>query len=46
MESGNVDENEVPLCTVIVDGQWSKGSYRTKYNAFSGAVKIQNIPNL
>lgn len=46
LESGNVDENGVPLCTVIADGQWSKRSYRTKYNAFSGAVKMQNIPNL
>ena len=38
LENGNVDENGVPMCTVIADGQWSKRSYKTKFNAFSGAV--------
>lgn len=38
IDSGNVDKDGVPMCTVIADGQWSKRSYRTKYNAFSGAV--------
>lgn len=39
IESGNVDEQGVPMCTVIADGQWSKRSYKTKFNAFSGAVR-------
>jgi len=34
IECGNVDKNGVPMCTVIADGQWSKRSYKTKYNAF------------
>jgi len=38
LKSGNVDIEGVPLCTVIADGQWSKRSYKTKFNAFSGAV--------
>jgi hypothetical protein len=40
IESGNVDENNVPLITVIADGAWSKRSYRTNYNAKSGAACI------
>lgn len=39
INSGNVDENGTPLCTVVTDGQWSKRSYKTKYNSFSGAVR-------
>lgn len=39
IENGNVDEQGVPMCTVIADGQWSKRSYKTKFNAFSGAVR-------
>lgn len=35
---GNIDIDGVPVCTVIADGQWSKRSYKTKFNAFSGAV--------
>lgn len=42
-DSGNVDKDGVPMCTVIADGQWSKRSYKTKYNAFSGAVRITII---
>lgn len=38
IESGNIDDDGVPMCTVIADGQWSKRSYKTKFNAFSGAV--------
>lgn len=40
IECGNVDKDGVPMCTVIADGQWSKRSYKTKYNAFSGAVRL------
>jgi len=39
INNGNVDENGTPLCTVVADGQWSKRSYKTKYNSFSGAVR-------
>jgi len=39
IENGNVDDYGVPMCTVIADGQWSKRSYKTKFNAFSGAVR-------
>ncbi|XP_050537060.1 uncharacterized protein LOC126903111 [Daktulosphaira vitifoliae] len=40
LERGNVDDKGVLLCTVIADGQWSKRSYKTKLNAFSGAAAI------
>jgi len=40
LEEGNIDEDGTPVCTVIADGQWSKRSYKTKYNALSGAVII------
>jgi len=40
IECGNVDNDGVPMCTVIADGQWSKRSYKTKYNAFSGALRL------
>lgn len=43
INSGNVDENGTPLCTVVADGQWSKRSYKTKYNSFSGAVRNNNF---
>jgi len=38
LEAGDVDEDGIPMCPVIADGQWSKRSYKTKYDAFSGAV--------
>lgn len=40
LESGDVDDDGVPFCTVIADGQWSKRSYKTKYDALSGVVTI------
>jgi flagellar basal body rod protein FlgC len=40
IESGNVDENNVPLIIVIADGTWCKRSYRTNYNAKLGATCI------
>lgn len=39
-DTGIIDENGIPMYTVIADGQWSKRSYQTKYNAYSGVVKI------
>lgn len=40
VERGDVDENGTPLITVVVDGCWSKRSYRTQYNASSGVAAI------
>jgi hypothetical protein len=40
IESGNVDENNIPLIIVIADGIWCKRSYRTNYNAKPGAACI------
>lgn len=40
-ESGNIDNDGIPMCTVIADGQWSKRSYKTKYDALSGVVKLK-----
>ncbi|KAF0718466.1 Uncharacterized protein FWK35_00029889, partial [Aphis craccivora] len=35
-----LDEDGIPMCTIIADGQWSKRSYKTKYDAFSEAATI------
>ncbi|XP_031336456.1 uncharacterized protein LOC116165868 [Photinus pyralis] len=40
VESGHVSEQGVPIIPVIVDGAWSKCSYRTNYNALSGVACI------
>jgi len=40
IESGCVDEDGIPMCAVVADGQWSKRSNKTKYNASSGAVML------
>lgn len=40
MEAGDFDIDGIPLCPVIADGQWGKRSYKTKYDALSGAVRI------
>ncbi|CAI6352824.1 unnamed protein product [Macrosiphum euphorbiae] len=40
LKNGILDEDGTPMCTVIADGQWSKRSYKTKYDAFSGAATI------
>lgn len=42
IESNNLDEDGIPMCAVIADGQWSKRSYKTKYDALSGAVNKLN----
>lgn len=36
--AGSVDSRGVPEISVIVDGAWSKRSYKTNYNALSGVV--------
>ncbi|XP_022177421.1 uncharacterized protein LOC111038573 [Myzus persicae] len=40
LEAGEVDENGIPMCTVVADGQWCKRSYKTKYDALSGVASI------
>ncbi|XP_060861794.1 uncharacterized protein LOC132938802, partial [Metopolophium dirhodum] len=40
LENGEVDVDGIPMCTVIADGQWSKRSYKSKYNALSGTATI------
>jgi hypothetical protein len=40
VEENNVDENGIPLITVVADGTWSKRSYKSNYNALSGLVSI------
>jgi flagellar basal body rod protein FlgC len=42
IENGDINENGVPMITVIADGAWSKRSYRTNYNALSGVVSMKN----
>jgi len=42
-KEGNVNENGIPLITVIADGAWSKRSYKSGYNALSGVVSISRI---
>ncbi|KAL4101121.1 hypothetical protein QTP88_021141 [Uroleucon formosanum] len=40
LECGDVDVDGTPVITVIADGQWSKRSYRTKYDTLCGAASI------
>lgn len=42
-ELGEVDEDDVPLVTVVADGAWSKRSYSVNYNATSGVVSISIV---
>jgi len=45
IESGCVGSDGIPMITVVADGQWSKRSYRTKYDALSGVVSIIYLKN-
>jgi len=38
IEAGEIDHDGTPMCTVVADGQWSKRSYKTKYDALSDVV--------
>jgi len=38
IKEGEVNDDGVPLISVIADGAWSKRSYRSNYNALSGVV--------
>jgi len=40
VEKNNVNENGIPLITVVADSTWSKTSYKSNYNALSGVVSI------
>ncbi|XP_022163081.1 uncharacterized protein LOC111028658 isoform X2 [Myzus persicae] len=40
IEAGSVDIDGIPMCTVVADEQWSKRSYKTKYDALSGVATI------
>jgi len=40
LKCGYVDTDGIPMCTVVADGQWSKRSYKTNYNASSGVVSL------
>uniref|UniRef100_A0A2S2NH11 Mutator-like transposase domain-containing protein n=1 Tax=Schizaphis graminum TaxID=13262 RepID=A0A2S2NH11_SCHGA len=40
IEAGEIDDDGTPMCTVVADGQWSKRSYKTKYDALSGVATI------
>jgi hypothetical protein len=38
IKRGDVDENGVPLLTVVADGSWAKRSYKCNYSSLSGMV--------
>ncbi|CAH1377203.1 unnamed protein product [Tenebrio molitor] len=40
IERGDVDENGVPLLTVVADGSWAKRSYKCNYSSLSGMASI------
>ena len=40
IKEGRVDDEGRPWITVVVDGQWCKRCYRTKYDSLSGVVSI------
>lgn len=40
LTNGNVDPDGIPFITVVVDGSWSKRSYKTNYNSLSGVACI------
>lgn len=44
IEAGSVDIDGIRMCAVVADGQWSKRSYKTKYDALSGVVRNVQIP--
>jgi len=40
IKAGDIDSDGTPLCIIVADGQWGKRSYKSKYDALSGAVSI------
>lgn len=46
IENGDVNDDGIPMITVVADGAWSKRSYKHNYNALSGVVSnLNNINN-
>ncbi|EFA13403.1 hypothetical protein TcasGA2_TC005048 [Tribolium castaneum] len=43
IEAGEIDKDGVPYITVVVDGAWSKRSYKSNYNASSGVATIVGL---
>ncbi|XP_060855342.1 uncharacterized protein LOC132933068, partial [Metopolophium dirhodum] len=43
IEANELDIDGIPMCTVVADGQWSKRSYKTKYDALSGVVNTITV---
>lgn len=39
-DNGDVNNDGIPMISVVADGAWSKRSYRSNYNALSGVVSI------
>jgi hypothetical protein len=44
IRNGEVNDDGVPLISVIVNGAWSKRNYKSTYNALSGVVS-KNTPH-
>lgn len=40
IEKGRISKNGIPIIDVVVDGYWSKRSYKKNYSALSGAAAI------
>lgn len=40
IQNGEVNDDGMPLISVVVDGAWSKRSYKSNYNALSGVVSF------
>uniref|UniRef100_A0A1B6C9D7 Mutator-like transposase domain-containing protein n=1 Tax=Clastoptera arizonana TaxID=38151 RepID=A0A1B6C9D7_9HEMI len=40
VELGDIDQNGMPLITVVADGCWCKRSYRSNYSSLSGVAAI------
>lgn len=40
LENGSVNKDGIPIIDVVVDGCWSKRSYKKNYSALSGAAAI------
>lgn len=40
MKEGYIDGDGIPMITVVTDGVWCKRSYKTKYDALSGVIKV------
>lgn len=41
LETGDIDEDGIPICTVVADHQWFNRSYKKKHDALSGVVSMR-----